>query len=126
MSAVVDDLESGIDPEGEVKKLQDLVKKLERQNQILRSKQNQRDDESNVIISAQTDNVDKDFDEKLPKTSWNTPTDSEILKDGVKNLSLDDIELLDVENALSDDEEDSWYVLSQRLSLHEHSFKRDS
>ena len=40
MDTVVDAIDNGVDPEAEVRKLQDLVKKLERQNQILRSKQN--------------------------------------------------------------------------------------
>ena len=60
MDTVVDDIDNGIDPEAEVRKLQDLVKKLERQNQILRSKQN-RDpvipkpgtEESDVSLSKQ-------------------------------------------------------------------------
>ncbi len=93
MSTITEDTDKGIDPETEVRKLQDLVKKLEQQNQLLRNKQNDR----KTVISADnaTESVSRT---KLKGSEENSP----------KNISLEDVALIDLDQALTDDEEDSW------------------
>ena len=105
MTTMIEESNMLIEPEEEVRKLQELVKKLERQNQILRSKQDQNKDvESNVI------SVKSDSDEHLKKR-WPTKKDtlSSNINDNSNDTSLDDVELLDLDKVQPQQEdEDCW------------------
>ena len=106
MTTMIEESNILIEPEEEVRKLQELVKKLERQNQILRSKQDQNkpDVESNII------SVKSDSDEQLKKR-WLTKTDtfSSNINDNSNDTSLDDVELLDLNTGRQQEqEEDCW------------------
>ena len=98
----MNDNSSAIDPEAEVKKLQDLVKKLEQQNQILRSKQNQRD--NNSVISTKSEDINTNF----TRTSRTDKDGTDNLKASLGNLTLEDIEILDIEDVVKEDEDDNW------------------
>ena len=102
MSVITDDSNNIIDPEAEVRKLQDLVKKLEQQNQLLRNKQNEREKDD---VFSRTETLDTDFITTPP--SKNGP-DPAVLKESLKNLTLDDVALVEVDGETQ--EEDSWYA----------------
>ncbi len=99
----MDDTNNTIDPEAEVKKLQDLVKKLEQQNQVLRSKQNSRD--NNSLISTKCDDINTNFTTKHNRTE-KSDTDNN-LKTRVGHITLEDIALLDVDGDVQE-EDDNW------------------
>lgn len=106
MSALVDELDLGIDPQSEVKKLQDLVKKLELQNQVLRSKQK---NDISTPIRKQDLNVNTDNNHRLSPSS-------RIFDSNRASTSLDEVELLDLESSISEEEEESWLVFKSSQS----------
>ena len=88
----MDSSDGSIDPESEVRKLQLLVKKLEKQNEVLRTKQDVRKSYSNSIPNENNGgNIDDSFSDTLNSR---------------KSVALDDLEDVDL-SALSHDE-DSW------------------
>ena len=98
----MDPSESLIDPQAEVKKLQDLVKKLEKQNEVLRGRQKLQ------LESLQNGEVEQG---KLSTIHNNNIIEN---NDKIKKKSiscLDDIDVLDVENLAIKEDEDSWWVL---------------
>ena len=96
----MEDNNTGIDPEAEVKKLQDLVKKLEQQNQILRNKQNEV--KTGSVISKEK--IAENGDVRIKTTFKNTQGND---NDYVNNISLDEVALVDVDNVTCE-EEDNW------------------
>ena len=114
-----------IDPDAEVKKLQDLVKKLERQNQVLRNKQNSENQqqsvqtqknvssinktpENHVIPTKGIENCDDNYVKKSRTSAITEPTDNK--KDHVNNITLESIDLVDLGNQSQEEEEENWLV----------------
>ena len=98
------DSEIEVSPELEVQKLQQLVRKLERQNEILRNKQAHRESTGSRGSSLSEESKPSD------KNRITLPGgDSVLSKAATTATSFDDIHLIDV-GRISDksDEEDSW------------------
>lgn len=91
-----------IDPEAEVKKLQDLVKKLEKQNEVLRSRQKQE-----PVRNGESDHG------TLTVNNNNNIPESINLKSQA-SFSEEDNELVDIEKLAIKDEEDSWLYSSPK------------
>ena len=102
MNTIKDDTNTIVDPESEVKKLQDLVKKLEQQNQLLRNKQNDTK-KTGCVISTQK--ITENGDVRL-KSKFKRATDNE--RDSMKDCSLEEVALVDVDHGMFDDDDDNW------------------
>ncbi|KAL8616822.1 hypothetical protein ACOMHN_017859 [Nucella lapillus] len=91
--------ENFFESEDEVKKLQELVKKLEKQNEVLRSKQKLSDVPEKSVLTQ------------------NNNHQRESASDSVKDRSsggFDDVDVLDIDNLSLKDEEDSWLYSSPK------------
>ncbi|ESO93811.1 hypothetical protein LOTGIDRAFT_228576 [Lottia gigantea] len=91
-----------IDPQDEVKKLQDLVKKLEKQNELLRSKQKLQTIDSHLPNGEDAKPVSKNTDNVKNK----------LQKDSLKGL--DDVEIVNVDELSIREEEESWLYSSPK------------
>lgn len=104
MTSILEIGDGVIDPHAEVKKLQDLVKKLETQNEVLRRKQKLSSNENEA-------NIENDSSVLKPAINnsvfYNTRKHSE--KRDIANFpdALDTVDLIDVDTSVGE-EEDSW------------------
>ena len=98
MSALTEETNILIDPETEVKKLQDLVKKLELQNELLRSTQN-----NHIDLPKDRENL-----ENIPTYGREKTADTDKIKPSNKDVSLEEVDLLELDRGVSSEEEDSW------------------
>ena len=97
----MDTPEGTIDPQNEVKKLQELVKKLEKQNEVLRGKHG-----SVLDKQKQIQNSVDDVDSIIQKTS---ELGSDVFSNNKRNsCGLEDLD--DVDHSVLSVEEDSWWV----------------
>lgn len=97
-----------IDPEDEVKKLQELVKKLEKQNELLRTKQKL------SLDSFPNANGDVEKSSLTHNNNQSAQSPAESKKDRSSVGDLDDVDVLDVDNLSLKDEEDSWLYSSPK------------
>ena len=98
----MDSTDSIIDPQAEVKKLQDLVKKLEKQNEFLRGRQK--------IQLEGLKNGETEPEKLTTNHNNNLPSTEKSWSKNVGGNSLEDIDVLDVDGLSLRDDEDSWWV----------------
>ena len=98
MTSILDLGEGGVDPHAEVKKLQELVKKLETQNEVLRRKQKVTND-TNLNGERQTLNNSVFYNTRKQNVQEK--------RDSTSSDTMDTIDLIDIEKSLSECE-DSW------------------
>ncbi|KAK3580036.1 hypothetical protein CHS0354_037623 [Potamilus streckersoni] len=101
----MDSGDSLIDPQAEVRKLQDLVKKLEYQNEMLRNKKLPSDN-----LPMQDGQPVKQYSKSI--STLNSRINDKENKSSVVDL-LDDVDLIDIDKSLTDSE-DSWLYSSPR------------
>ena len=110
METVVDENSPQIDPESEVRKLQDLVKQLEQQNHVLRKQNDNVRDTDSYGLKENMDNISKLLIKSEPEAivkpkAYNSIPDNP----GNLNKSLNDVEIIDIGDLK--EEEDSWCVI---------------
>jgi hypothetical protein len=118
-------VDDSIDPELEVQKLQDLVRKLERQNAILRTKQQQEQNIQNQVQNSQNnqdqlsisdiENVNSDKPVTKPKTRFSTTgKDSALAEYNAcfyePSKDKDELEILDLDDNVvqQEENEENW------------------
>ncbi|XP_052228214.1 SLAIN motif-containing protein 2-like isoform X4 [Dreissena polymorpha] len=111
MTSILEIGEGGIDPQAEVRKLQDLVKKLETQNEVLRQKQK-------LATKSDTNVIENDGEVLKPTVNnsvfYNSRKHSDKRDVSInKSESLETVELIDLSNS-DNDAEDSWLYSSPR------------
>ncbi|XP_060570949.1 SLAIN motif-containing protein 2-like isoform X2 [Ruditapes philippinarum] len=112
MTTIIDINEGGIDPQVEVQKLQDLVKKLETQNEVLRRKQKlSTSNDSNIIENNDNDVLKPALNNSVFYKSRKHSEKRDISLIGSENL--EGVELIDVSASIPEDE-DSWLYTSPR------------
>ncbi|XP_022326260.1 SLAIN motif-containing protein 2-like isoform X1 [Crassostrea virginica] len=102
----MDSTDSIIDPQAEVKKLQDLVKKLEKQNEFLRGRQK--------IQLEGLKNGETEPEKLTTNHNNNLPSTEKSWSKNVGGNSLEDIDVLDVDGLSLRDDEDSWLFTSPK------------
>ncbi|XP_064636043.1 SLAIN motif-containing protein 2-like isoform X15 [Lineus longissimus] len=124
-------VDDSIDPELEVQKLQDLVRKLERQNEILRTKQQQEQNIQNQVQNSQNnqdqlsisdiENVNADKPVTKPKTRFTTGGKDSALAEYnacFYEPSKDELEILDLDDnediVLQEESEENWLYQSPK------------
>lgn len=101
----MDTSDSLIDPEAEVRKLQDLVKKLEHQNELLRSKQKLQLDPLQNGDTDRSDRLIKNVNNNLPDARVEGKNNGQRIP---STCSQDEHEIIDLDSLSLKDEEDSW------------------
>ncbi|XP_064607703.1 SLAIN motif-containing protein 2-like isoform X2 [Liolophura sinensis] len=107
----MDTSDSLIDPEAEVRKLQDLVKKLEHQNELLRSKQKLQLDPLQNGDTDRSDRLIKNVNNNLPDARVEGKNRGQRIP---STCSQDEHDIIDLDSLSLKDEEDSWLYSSPK------------
>ncbi|XP_074649937.1 SLAIN motif-containing protein 2-like isoform X3 [Tubulanus polymorphus] len=124
----MDGYDATLDPESEVKKLQELVKKLERQNEILRNKQTdnnvnntttrQQQQDLSILSDFENQNTSLDIiDKQIIKPKYTLNNDCKNVKQDTTtdSTSLESVDLIDVDCSFqNEDDEENWLYKSPK------------